>query len=154
MRSASPDPGREAGEDRVEALDRAVGAADHQAVAALEAEDAAAGAAVDVVDPLLADLGGAADVVAVVGVAAVDDRVAGLEHRGDGVDGLLGDLAGRDHDPDRARRAQLRGQVLQRGGTLGSLTGQLRDRVGVDVVGDDLVAVAHQAPGHVRSHSA
>ena len=83
MRSADSTPGRQRGEDRVEPLDRAVGAADHQAVAALEAEDAAAGAAVDEVDPLLAQLRGAADVVAVVGVAAVDDRVAGLEHGGD-----------------------------------------------------------------------
>ena len=47
-----------------------------------------------------------------------------LEHRGDVLDRLLGDLAGRDHHPDRARRAQLRGQVLQRGGALGALPGQ------------------------------
>ena len=154
MRSADSTPGRQRGEDRVEPLDGAVGAADHQAVAALEAEDAAAGAAVDVVDPLLADLGGAADVVAVVGVAAVDDRVAGLEHGGHVLDRLLGDLAGRDHHPDRARRAQLRGQLLQRGGALGALAGQLGDRVGVDVVGDDLVAVAHQPARHVGAHPA
>ena len=79
MRSADVDARGERREDRVEPLDRLVGAADHQAVAALEAEDAAAGAAVDVVDPALGELAGAADVVAVVGVAAVDDRVAGLE---------------------------------------------------------------------------
>src|SRR5215218_4195992 len=148
------DTRREAGEDRVEPLHRPVGAADHQAVAALEPEDAAAGAAVDVVDPPLSHLFGAADVVPVVGVAAVDDRVAGLQHRGDRVDRLLGDLPGRDHDPDRARGTQLRSHLLQRGGALGSLARQLRDRIGVDVVGDDLVAVAHQAPRHVGSHSA
>ena len=67
-------------------LDRVVVAADHQAVAALEAEDAAAGADVDVVDALLAQLRGPADVVAVVGVAAVDDDVALVQQRGDLVD--------------------------------------------------------------------
>ena len=51
VRSADSTPGASVGEDRVEPLDRLVGAADHQAVAALETEDAAAGAAVDVVDP-------------------------------------------------------------------------------------------------------
>ena len=42
--------GRERAEDRIEALDRRVGPADHEAVAAFEAEHAAARAAVDVVD--------------------------------------------------------------------------------------------------------
>src|SRR5215218_2173510 len=148
------DPGSKAGEDRVEPLDCAIGAADHQAVAAIEAEDAAAGPAVDVVDPLLAHLLGAADVVAVVGVAAVDDRVPLLQHRGHVLNRLLGDLPRRDHHPDRARRAQLRGHLLQRGGTGRAIALQLGDGVRVEVVGDDLVAVAHQAPGHVRSHSA
>ena len=54
-------------------------AADHLAVAALQAPDAAAGADVDVVDALGLQLRGAADVVEVVGVAAVDDDVAGLQ---------------------------------------------------------------------------
>ena len=42
--------GRERGEDRLEARDGVAFAADHQAVAALEAEHAAAGADIDVVD--------------------------------------------------------------------------------------------------------
>ena len=42
----------------------------------------------------------------------------------------------------------------QRGGALGALAGQRGDRVGVDVVGDDLVAVAHQAARHVGAHAA
>ena len=71
----------ERGEDRLERGERVVGAADHEAEAAIEAEHAAARAAVEVVDPPLAELGGAADVVPVVGVAAVDDRVARAEER-------------------------------------------------------------------------
>ena len=74
-----PPPGREGGEEGSQPVDRAVGPADHQAVAALQAPHAAAGAAVDVVDlPAGGDLR-AVDVVAVGGVAAVDDRVAGLQ---------------------------------------------------------------------------
>jgi len=44
-------------------------------------------------DSALAELGGVADVIAVVGVAAVDDHVAVLEHLGDAPDRLVGDLA-------------------------------------------------------------
>jgi hypothetical protein len=146
-------PRRQRGEDRIEPLDRSVGAADHQAVAALEAEDAAAGAAVDEVDAALAQLLGAADVVAVVGVAAVDDRVARLEHSGDVLDRLLGDLARRHHHPDRAGVRQRRCQVLQRGDALGALARHLRDRVGVDVVGDDAMPIRHQAARHVGPHA-
>ena len=57
-------------------------AADHQAVAALEAPDAAAGADVDVVDALAPRARcGAGDVVEVVRVAAVDEDVVRLEQR-------------------------------------------------------------------------
>ncbi len=65
---------------------------------------------------------------------------------------LLGDLAGRDHHPDGARGAQLRGQLLQRGGAVGALARQLLDHRRVDVVDDAVVAVAHQATDDVRSH--
>ena len=81
------EPGREGGEERREPRDGLVLAADHQAEAALEAEDAAARPHVDVVDPALGELARAADVVVVARVAAVDHRVARLEQRpelGDG----------------------------------------------------------------------
>ena len=76
VRSAASTPGASEAKIGSSRSHRLVGPADHQAVAAVEAEDAAAGAAVDEVDALLAQLLGPADVVAVVGVAAVDDRVA------------------------------------------------------------------------------
>ena len=63
-------------EHRPQPLDRLVVAADHQAEAAVEAEDAAARAHVDPVDPALAQVGLPPQVVDVVRVAAVDDRVA------------------------------------------------------------------------------
>jgi hypothetical protein len=57
--------GRYGAKDRVEVVDGFVLAADHQAVAALEAPHASAGATVDVVDALRFELARAAPVVAV-----------------------------------------------------------------------------------------
>src|SRR5579884_1128226 len=68
-------------EDRAEPADRLGFAADHQAVAALEAPDAAARAGVYVVQPAGRELLGAANVVDVVRVAAVNDRVADGQQR-------------------------------------------------------------------------
>ena len=148
------DPGGQGREDRVKPRDGFVGAADHQAVAALEAEHTARGAAVDVVDPALRQLGGAADVIAVVGVAAVDHSVAGLEHVATAWTVLSVISPGRDHHPDRPWGASCAGQLRERGGGGGPFAGELFDRAGVDVVDDAPVAVAHQAPGDVRAHPA
>ena len=62
-------------------IDRLLVAADHHAIAALEAPDAARRADIDIVDALLGQRLGAADVVLVEGVAAVDDDVVRLEQR-------------------------------------------------------------------------
>ena len=75
-------------QDRVDEGDRFLVTADHQAVAALQTEDAAAGTNIDVVQALLPKLGGAAYIVAIVGVAAVDDDVALVEQPGELFNGL------------------------------------------------------------------
>src|ERR1044071_3987161 len=72
-------PRRQRGEDRIEPVDHGLVAADHHAVAALDAPDAAAGADVDIVDALFVERLAAANVVLPKGVAAVDDDVAGLQ---------------------------------------------------------------------------
>jgi hypothetical protein len=74
-------PGASASSTGARRSDRLVVAADHQAVAALQAPDTAADADVDVVDPAVPKLGLTAQVVDVVRVAAVDDRVALVEMR-------------------------------------------------------------------------
>ncbi len=75
--SALPLAGRERLEDRVQVLGRPCClAADHQAEAALEAKDAAARAAVDIVDADRLELLRPDDVVTVIRVAAIDDDVA------------------------------------------------------------------------------
>src|SRR4249919_3963027 len=93
-------------QDRVDDLDRFVVSAHHQAVAALQAEDASAGADVDVMEALLAKLGGPAYVVAIVGVATVNDDVALIQQPRQLFDHLARDASG-DHDPDRAGPLQL-----------------------------------------------
>src|SRR5262249_57199823 len=66
-------------EDRIEMPHGRLRATDHHAVTALQAPHAAAGSDIDVVDPLGRELLCAADVVDVVGIAAIDEDVAALE---------------------------------------------------------------------------
>ena len=136
------------GLDRPERLLRS---ADHEAVAAVEAEDAAARADVDVVDALVLQRGRAPDVVAVVRVAAVDDDVAGLEDSGDLVDDLPRDPRG-DHEPHHARRLQLRRQVGDRVRAGRAVRRQRLDGALVHVVDDAVVPVAHEPAHDVGAH--
>jgi hypothetical protein len=101
------DAGRQRLEDRIEPVDHRLVAADHHAIAALDAPDAAGGADVDIVDAALLQRLAAADVVLPEGVAAVDDDVAGLHQLRQRLDGRFGDLAGRQHHPGGARLLQL-----------------------------------------------
>ncbi len=75
----SPMPGAKVAKIGSRRFDHVLFAADHHAVAALEAPDAAAGAYVHVVNLFRGEFLGAADVVYVIGIAAVDQNVAGFE---------------------------------------------------------------------------
>ncbi len=66
-------------EDRVEPVDHGRVAADHHAIAALQPPDAAGGADIDIGDAQRRQFGGAALVVLVEAVAAVDDDIARRE---------------------------------------------------------------------------
>ncbi len=68
---------RQRREDRIEMLDHVLFAADHHAVAALQAPDAAARPHIHVVDSLCRKFLGAPDVIHVIGIAAVDEDVSG-----------------------------------------------------------------------------
>src|SRR5581483_9342125 len=127
---------------RLEPLDRALVAAGHQAEPGLQAPDAAGHAHVDERDLLLARLPVPALRVAEVGVAAVDDRVTGLEQANQLLEGLFGDLAGRDHQPDVARRRELLGERAER----------LRRRRDLRVVRLDLVPVLLEPLRHAAAH--
>ena len=145
--------GRDRGEDRVETADRLRLAADHQAEAALEAEDPPAGTNVDEVDALRCERLGAVDVVAVVAVAAVDDDVVRLEHGCELVDDQAGDC-GRHHHPDRARLVEFRDELFERGSADRAFAAQELHRVEVLVVDDALVAVTRQPPHEIGAHAA
>src|SRR5262249_2048808 len=126
---------------------------DHQAVAALEAEYAAAGSDVDVFDATRHERRCAVDVVAVVAVAAVDDDVAAVHQLGELVHDSARDRR-RDHHPGRAGGFQLLDELGERGCADGTFALELRHGGGIDVVDDALVPVPHQPPDDVGAHPA
>ena len=79
MRGAVTDPGASAAKIGSRSPHDVDLAADHHAVAALESPDAAAGPNVDIMDLLGLQLGGPADVIVIVRVAAVNQDVTRLE---------------------------------------------------------------------------
>ena len=143
--------GREGLEDRRQVRDDRWLAADHQAVAAVLAGDAAAGADVDVVLVVLGKLVGPADIVAVVGVAAIDDDVAGLEERREPRQ-LVVDDGGGHHHPDGARRGHLRDQVGERRGSRRAVLLRSRHGSTVHVVDHAFVALLQEAAHHACPH--
>ena len=152
VRGIAPEPGASAAKIGSRRCTGAALAADHQAVAALQAMDAAAGADVHVVEPPPGQRRGAADVVVVVRVAAVDDDVARGEQRRQRVH--LGiDQRRRHHQPHRARRPQRVDEAGQRRRPGGAFGRQCGDRLRRDVEHDALVAGAQQPPHHVPAHA-
>ena len=87
-------------------------------------------------------------------VAAVDDRVAGLEQVGDLPDDVLGDRARGEHEPDRARGLEQRDELLGGRGSVAALRHERFDRLGRAVVADDAVTVLEQASCDVPAHPA
>src|SRR5437870_1503543 len=144
--------GREGLEDRRELVHDLLLAAYHEAVTDLEPPDAAARAGVHVMEALFLELGGAPHVVVEVGVAAVNDDIAGGQQGSHFVDGLFGRGAGGDHDPDGAGRFQLGDHVLERGGPDAAHLFRLFDEIRRPVVGDHAVLALLEAGDHVHAH--
>jgi hypothetical protein len=144
--------GGERREDRIEVFDDVALAADHQAVAAFQSPHAAAGADVHVVDLFGAQLLGAADVIDVVGVAAVDDDVSGSQVRQQVLNGLVNNRR-RHHQPHRARLLKVAHQFRERCGADGAALCQLLHRRGRAVVDHALVASLEEPANHVRPHA-
>ncbi len=140
-------------EERVETSNDGFLAADHQAVAAFRSPDTAAGPDVYVVEALRFQLGGAANVVAVIGIAAVDDHVVAFEQRDKGLQRRI-DHCRRRHHPDGARLLQLLGKVLERRCPDRPLLYERFHSFGLEVVNDALVSSTPKAPHHVCPHTA
>src|SRR5713101_4135904 len=77
------EPRSESFKDRIKTLNDFSFAADHLAVSALQAPDAAAGAYVHVMNAFDGKFVSAPDVVNVVGVAAINDDIVFLQARGE-----------------------------------------------------------------------
>jgi len=140
-------------EDGVEPGDGLGLAADHEAVAAVKSPDAARGSAIQVMNAARSKLRCTGDVVAVVGVAAVDDRVVRVEELGQLIEGGLYD-GGRQHEPSGPWPIQLRHQVAKRAGGDRALALQLPYCAFVEVIDHTVVAVAHEPAHEVRAHPA
>ena len=68
---------------------------------------------------------------------------------------IVSDLAGRQHDPDDARRFKLFDQIAARPRlAVGAFAGEPAHRVGTLVVDDAGMAVFHQAAHDVAAHPA
>ena len=136
-------------------IDGLLVAADHHAIAAVDAPDAAGRAAIDIADVLRGQRLGAANVVLVEAVAAVDDDVVLVEQAAQLFHRLFGDGAGRQHDPDRPRSARKRlDQFLQRRSVGRTLLGERLACICADVEHHAFVPGLHQTPHHVAAHAA
>ena len=89
-----------------------------------------------------------------LGVAAVNDDVAGLQQRGDGLDRLFGRAAGRHHDPHDAGGGKLRYHRCEGRCPGAAASFGLLDQIRRPIVHHDAVSVALQARDHVHPHFA
>ena len=145
--------GCEGAEDGIQMPHGRIRAADHHTVAALQAPHAPARAHIAIVDLPGRQLLRAPDVVDVIRVAAVNDRIARLQ-MGQQVGDRRVHHRRRDHQPDRARRAQLLHEIRRRSGAHRLLLGQRVDRFRGAVIDDAIVTVLDEAAHHVGAHSA
>jgi hypothetical protein len=140
-------------EDRPQTFDHRRVAADHHAVALGEPPHAPAGAAVDIVDLHRGEHFRAAQRVLVVGVAAVDDRVARREPRHQRVERLVHRFAGGNHQPERPRRLQRPDQRIQRSGGFDAFALDALAHFLIRVETHNAMSTTHQALRHVGTHA-
>src|SRR6266849_373057 len=110
--------GSERFENGVEMANGVVFATDHLAIAALQSPNTAPGADIDVVNAPGGKFFGASNVVDVIGVAPVDDDVAGFELRSEVAQGGIHN-ASRNHEPDGARLREFFYEIVEGRGASG-----------------------------------
>src|SRR5262249_23345149 len=133
-------------------LTRVLPPADHHAVTPFEAPNTAAGAYIHVVDALRCEFLGAANVVDIVGVSAIDEDVACLEvgrQVGDGfVDGRRG-----NHQPHCPRLFELFQEVRKRSCSHCAFLRQFAHRFRRQIEDNAVVPLLDQTSRHVGAHS-
>ena len=128
-------------------------AASHEAGAGARAFDATAGAEIDEVEAALGQPLVAANRVAPVGIAGVDDDVAHFEVRGEVVDDRIHDRAGRNVDEERARWREVVPETLEPTDLRHSGVSQLIWRR-MHVVSNDAYPLFERVQDEVAAHAA
>src|SRR5690348_6504689 len=105
--------GRERFENGIEMFYDVVGPANHHAIAAFEPPDAAARADVSVIDFFAGEIFGAANVVDVIGITAVDDDVASFEKWSQLMQRIV-DHSGGNHEPNGTGFRELFREFVER----------------------------------------
>ena len=146
------DAGRQGAEDRIEMPHNGILAADHVAIAPFQPPYAAADADIDIVQTLASQFAGAANVVVIVRVAALDDDVARLEQRHQRLQHGI-HHRGRQHHPDRAWLGQGLDEVRQDRGALRALCHRHLHGIGVAVIDHAVMSGFHQSLDHVGAHA-
>ena len=95
-------PRRQRFENGIESLHRFVRSANHHAISAIDSPNTAAGSDIDVMNSLAFNFAGTAHVIFEIGIAAVNDDVAGLHVLRQLLHGLFGGIARGHHHPPRA----------------------------------------------------
>src|SRR4029077_1512344 len=147
------EPGSKRLEQWIKARDDFLGAANHHAIAALESPDAAAGPDIDIVYGALLQFFGAPNIVFPESVAAIDNNVTRCKQFGQLGDRIFGNLAGRQHDPNRARCLQLLDKLVDARGANRAVLAQGRNRIGVMVIDDGLMAILNQPACDIAAHA-
>src|SRR5437660_5478637 len=116
--------GSERLENRVESLYGGRFAADHLAIAAFEAPDAAAGADIAIVDALGREFFRPANVVNVIGISAINDNVVLFKFADQIVKRGIHNGC-RNHEPNRPRLLELLDEIIERSRACCAFTFQL-----------------------------
>ncbi len=133
-------------------LNDSVFAADHHAIAALQTPHTAAGAYIDVVNLLRRKLLGSANVVNVVGVAAVDKNVFRFEKRCEAGDRFVHHRC-RYHQPNNPRFPQLLDEVLERRRSHRFFADQFFNYFWRPVEDHAFMVSCNKASNHIGAHS-
>src|SRR5262249_15646117 len=102
----------ESGENGIQLLNNIGFAANHHAVSAFQTPDTAAGSDVHIMNAFGGQLPGAAKIINVIRIAAINQDVAASEKRDEVRDSLSDNSCG-DHQPDRSRLGEFRNEIVE-----------------------------------------
>ena len=132
-------------ENRTRGLEIILVTTHHERIPAVDAPHAAGNTAIHEVNALRLEFGRVTRVIGVTGIAAINDHVAGLKQLGKLVDGAVGRLSSRNHDPHQTWRLQGCHHFLKARHTA--------IRLGGAVEADHFMSCGRDALRHVAAHT-